>query len=74
MRGVTEGPGGRAGTVRLRLDVLPGLVRAGSHEMGADPALAALAAVPDREFLGRIEREQGAWRLIAFKPVAKPRP
>lgn len=74
VRGVTEGPGGRAGTVRLRLDVLPGLVRAGSHEMGADPALAALAAVPDREFIGRIEREHGAWRLIAFKPVAKPRP
>lgn len=74
VRGVTEGAGARAGTVKLRLSALPGVVREGSHEIAVEPALAELAAQPDRAFIGRIERDRSGWRLIAYKPLTRPRP
>lgn len=74
VRGVTAGLGTRDGTVKLRLNALPGIVREGSHEISVEPALVELAAKPDRTFIGRIERDHGAWRLIAFKLLAPPRP
>ena len=72
VRGVTEGAGARAGTVKLRLSALPGVVREGSHEIAVEPALAELAAQPDRAFIGRIERDRSGWRLIAYKPLTRP--
>ena len=66
--------GALTGTVKLQLNALPGVMRAGSVEMAVEPALVALAAQPDREFIGQIERSRGGWRLIAFKPVARPAP
>lgn len=74
VRGLTQGPGALTGTVKLQLNALPGVMRAGSVEMAVEPALVALAAQPDREFIGQIERSRGGWRLIAFKPVARPAP
>lgn len=73
VRGVTAGPGTRSGTVKLRLHALPGVVKSGNHEIAVDPPLAAPAAQPDREFVGRIEPTRDGWRLISFKPIPQPR-
>ena len=73
VRGVTEGPGTKTGTVRLRLAALPGVVAEGMVEAQAEVEILAAAREPGREFLGRIERAASAWRLIAFKPVVTPR-
>lgn len=73
VRGVTEGPGSSAETLRLRLAALPGVVTEGTIDVRAEGELATTAREPGREFLGRIERVGRVWRLIAFKPVATPK-
>jgi len=73
VRGVTEGPGSSAGTLRLRLAALPGVVGEGTIEVRAEGELATKAREAGREFLGRIDRTGRVWRLIAFKPVATPK-
>ncbi len=58
--------------LRVKHVEVPGVLAAGTREFKVEPA--ALAAVmPGREFLGRIERRDGAWwlfdlRLIAVEP------
>jgi hypothetical protein len=63
MRGTIIAVAASQGTVRVRHDEVPGVLAAGLHEFSVSPDVAAMVAV-GRQFLGRIERRDGAWRLF----------
>lgn len=63
MRGTIAAVATSQGTVRVRHDEVPGVLAAGLHEFSVSPDIAATVAT-GRQFLGRIERRDGAWRLF----------
>jgi hypothetical protein len=68
---------GTAGTWRVQHPAIPGIFPAGTQDFRTDAAALAPSATPGRQFLGRIERRDGAWwlfdvRWIATAPAAAP--
>jgi hypothetical protein len=63
MRGTIAAVASNQGTVRVRHDEVPGVLAAGLHEFSVSPDVIA-AVSTGRQFLGRIERRAGAWRLF----------
>lgn len=60
-----------AGLLRVQHSTLPGLFAGGTRDFQVDPeTLAALQ--PGRQFLGRIERRDGTWRLFDIRLLALP--
>lgn len=59
------------GAARVRHNEIPGVLAAGIHTFqlptGANPAFA-----PGREFFGRVESREGAWRLFDVRLIAGP--
>ncbi|MBI5689110.1 MAG: exo-alpha-sialidase [Verrucomicrobia bacterium] len=63
-----------AGRLEIRHGEVPGVIAAGDREMRVAPELQAGASQPGREFLGRIERRDGAWWLFDVRfIVSRPR-
>lgn len=57
--------------VRVRHSDLPGIFPSGTRDFKVTPETLA-AVVPGRQFLGRIERRDGTWRLFDLRLIAAP--
>lgn len=66
MRGTIIGVAATPGTVRVRHDEVPGVLAAGLHEFSVSPDVVATVSA-GRQFLGRIERRDGTWRLFEVR-------
>ncbi len=73
MRGTIVALDADAGSVRVRHDEVPGVLGAGVHEFSVAPDVVA-AASRGRQFLGRIERRDGQWRLFDVRLFVTPAP
>ncbi len=71
IRGTIEAANAGAGTVRARHFELPGIFADGTREFKTDPATLA-AAETGRQFLGRVERRDGAWWLFDVRVIGGP--
>ncbi len=69
IRGTVVSANAGAGLVRVEHDEFPGLLAAGTDTFAVSPELAG-AVQPGLHFLGRIERQKGAWRLFALRKLA----
>jgi hypothetical protein len=73
IRGSILGAPGEAGSVRIQHAEVPGVFGAGTREVRV-AADARSSIQPGREFLGRIERRDGAWWLFNVRLLAVPSP
>ena len=62
-----------AGTIRVKHFEVPGVLAQGTRELRATPEILARGSEPGREFLGRIEKRDGAWWLFDLRLIASAR-
>ena len=67
---VTAQPG--AAVMRVRHFEVPGIFVAGEREFHVAPEVAARAGGPGQQFLGRVEKRDGAWWLFDVRLIALP--
>jgi hypothetical protein len=73
IRGVILGPPGDADRLRVRHFAVPGFFAAGTREFRLAPeARAGATGAVGSHFLGRFERREGGWTLIAVRLIAAP--
>jgi hypothetical protein len=68
IHGTIVGVDAASGLVRVEHDEFPGLLPAGTDAFAVAPEIAA-AVQPGTQFLGRIERRNGPWRLFAIRKL-----
>ena len=71
MRGTITALALDRGVLRVQHPEIPGVLPAGMDEFRADPAVLTADAT-GRQFLGRIERRDGAWRVYDVRLLVQP--
>jgi hypothetical protein len=72
IRGVIVGVKAEAATMQVRHFEVPGIFAAGTREFKVSPEIIGGAVQPGRQFLGRVEKHNGAWYLYDVRLIAGP--
>jgi hypothetical protein len=72
LRGVIQGGNTAAATLRIRHFEVPGIFPEGTREFRVAPAVLGLATQEGRQFLGRVEKRDGAWWLFDVRLIVGP--
>ncbi len=71
MRGTATAADAARNVLSVRHEEIPGVMAAGMHEFRVAPNILSAGAT-GRQFLGRIERRDGAWWLFDMRLIAAP--
>lgn len=72
LRGTIEAENAASATLQVRHFEVPGVLAEGTRDFRVAPALLGGAGQPGRQFLGRVERREGAWWLFDVRLIVGP--
>ena len=72
IRGVIVGVKAEPATLQIKHSEVPGVFGEGAREFRVAPTVLGGAVQPGRQFLGRVEKRDGAWWLFDVRPIAGP--
>jgi hypothetical protein len=72
IRGVIVGVKAEPATMQIKHFEVPGVFGEGAREFRVAPTVLGGAVQPGRQFLGRVEKRDGAWWLFDVRPIAGP--